>query len=253
MSTFLPERFSWPQLVVLLCLASSIAPANEAKPERLTFHVDNPQDWTQPTRVLPPAYPKSQLEAGATGHVDVRTSITALGQFKSLVSMTSQPPNPDFEQAVAEAVRHWHFKESIDADCAPIESEGISRVWFDIKNGEPKVSVSHLPRQTPQRASRTKLLKLDTSALTKALSKGMPRPDFEKSMEGLVYGRLLVDAVTGDTKDVTITRVLAEPGFEGNFAEAFKAGFRTARFEVSWQQREGLVTVCRSFRISLNP
>lgn len=234
--------------IAAVCLSTALLVAAPRVCAQTVFFVDDPAKWATPTKVLPPTFPALELAQGVTGHVDVTVLVSDAGTFKQIVSMASTPKVPAFEAAVAEVLSHWEFSESFGTDCSPVEAEGTSRIWFEIKEGKPVISVSRVDRPLPanlRRAWVTNLREVGDELRRR-------RPQLGGSGRVLVpfYALLTVEAATGKTVDVKVTGVRTSRAEAATFLAAIQHGMQQAKIDVTWPERDGTVQVCSSMRIT---
>lgn len=117
-------------------------PAQSTAITEVMLTMDDPSKWATPKKVVPPEYPAGELAKGATQAVDVTIRVDSAGKVESHAFSNSTPAAAPFEEAVAAVIRLWQFEIATDANCAPRANEGNVRVWFEIKDGNPSVSVS---------------------------------------------------------------------------------------------------------------
>lgn len=106
------------------------------------FHVDDPSRWGQPSRVVEPAYPKDALAAGLTGYVDVEGRIGARESMEEAVFKPDSPQSEPFVATLKEVLPLWKFNAPLANDCLPSDERVTTRVWFELKDGQPRISVS---------------------------------------------------------------------------------------------------------------
>lgn len=108
--------------------------------------------------VVAPEFPKeARPSPDEEVKIEVRGTVTALGEFKP-ARFVHEPGQEAYARAVQAVLRYWRFKPAIDGtQCVPTESEATLYVWFQMKEGEPKVFVS-MPGKTQSPKATSKLL-----------------------------------------------------------------------------------------------
>lgn len=248
------------------CVAQASEPSQSAGPDT-TYFADDPVTWASPEVVLPPAYPAAALAKGLSAVVDATLNLKATGRLDSIVSIQSEPKDAAFESAVEAVLKHWRFAQSLDASCRPIAAQSRVRIWFEIKDGKPSVSVTHVPKAPPPGAAALK--SINRSELLALIHETFPRDARSARKPADVYAKLTVDRKSGETRQVDIVTMAADPRiFDKPFGSAMMrerpvpigiqygaaatAALRKARFSPGAVGGEGLVNVCFkvSYRVS---
>jgi hypothetical protein len=190
---------------IAVLLASQVI----ASPVPTTYFVEDPLKWARPLVVVPPKYPATQLAASVTGTVEAVLSLKDSGGLESIVSITSEPKVPEFEAAVQDVVKSWKFAQSFDPTCKPVGARSRMKVWFEIKEGKPSISVTHMPSSLTPGTSAIK--ELNRPAIAKLLLETFPPEARREGKEAQVHARLTVDAATGLVSKVTIAAMTADP------------------------------------------
>ncbi len=256
-------------LSLLLSASITVFATEPAKPlvPTTTYFADDPVEWASPEVVLPPTYPQTALAKGATAVVDVTLNLKATGRLESIAAINSEPKDVTFESAVEAVLKHWRFAQSLDASCRPITATSRVRVWFEIKAGQPSISVTHVP--SPPAPGAVGLKSINRAELSKALVAGYPREARRDREEADVYAKLTVDRRTGETQQVDIVTMAADPRIFAKetgsamttsrpasiglqFAVAAKVGLLRGRFAPEAVEGDGPIHVCFkvSYRIS---
>ena len=103
----------------------------------------------RPMIIVPPDYPKEALAKGIQATVDVNGTVTKDGFFAN-PRYSASVSDPSFEKEVHAVLKYWMFNAPIaDEECAPKDGEVGLRVWFEIADGKPKVSISMAPDTHP--------------------------------------------------------------------------------------------------------
>lgn len=97
--------------------------------------------WALPLLVVPPKFPKDAPTEMLPVEIGVEGTVTADGTFTSPVFIPSDGKQV-FVQAVADVVQYWLFRPVFDLDCKIKESRARLNVYFEVKEGNPSVSIS---------------------------------------------------------------------------------------------------------------
>ena len=186
--------------------AASLIQPSGAITEEMLFS-DDPKDWAQPDRVVPPEYPPEQFGDNVTGYVDVEVSIDASGKVNDSRIVKSSPENKAFEAAVSQTIRMWSFHRRISSKCEPIAAIGNVRVWFEIRDGRGVISVSG--KASDLTTPDTKAPKRAVFINEKEVKGGMrfPKRAYADHAEADVFAVMSVDAATGDVRKVEISSI----------------------------------------------
>ena len=257
--------------IVFAVSQAEITIANEpSKPavKPTTFYVDDPVKWATPKEVLPPQYPKEALEKGVTAVVEATLNLKATGKLDSIISIQSAPAMEAFEKSVVDVLKHWTFAESFDPDCRPVPALSRVKVWFDLIEGKPSISVTHVQAAPVQGTAAVR--ELNRPEVMAALLELFPGEARRQGKSANVYARLSVNPLSGQTEDVNIVTLVGEPSIfqretgaslrAGNRSETFAAQFggatfqalKKSRFDPSIVHGDGLVRVCRSVRFRVS-
>jgi TonB family protein len=126
----------------LWALAALAALTAAAQPQRDPFVSGDPAQWGRATRIVEPAYPPRALAEGRTGYIDVQGRVSPLGVLQDIKYSPEDPESAVFIDAVRRAIRDWEFQPPVGRDCQPSDERITNRIWFEIADGKPKVSVS---------------------------------------------------------------------------------------------------------------
>lgn len=226
------STFSWPLLFLLCWTAAASAGICDSPDAPKVYPWTDPSTYARPLRVLPPEYPSAQLKAGVSAKVEATLRINQGGTFKEVLEIKADNGDAAFESAVREVVQHWTFRPYIDCECTPMEFTARQTVWFEIKDGQPVVSVSQ-GEAPPKRHTHAKPLRfLNGEEVYKAMTDGFPRLARRTSSEGVVYARVRVDPATGAVSKVDIQHVEARSELVPYFANAALSSLRQARYQI---------------------
>lgn len=103
--------------------------------------------WLAHRLVVAPLYPTSLAVEGVTGSVSANLRVSPKGELLEILSIASTPNQPEFVAAVRTVLPRWRFRKEVDERCEPRESMGWLRVFFNMKDGRPRVSVSRPPNR----------------------------------------------------------------------------------------------------------
>lgn len=193
----------------------------------------DPSTYARPARVLPPEYPAEQLKKGITAKVEASLRIDENGAVKEVLSIKADSGETAFENAVREAVGQWKFTHFIDCQCTPVEFTSRQIVWFEIRDGQPAISVSR-GEDPPRRYTNKKPLKyLNGAEVYKAVSESFPRKARRASQGGVVFALSTVNPQTGEVEKIDIKHVDARADLRHYFSEAAKWALSKARYELT--------------------
>lgn len=241
-------------LAISVCLATGAAmphsthaaepkPANALDDSRITeqmLYVDDPEKWSRPATVLPPVFPPDQLEAKATGYVDIEVAVGKSGRAEAVRIVESVPPNKAFENAVNDVVTKWRFRPRIDVRCMPQPNTTRTRIWFDIRDGAPVISVSGRVSgyavEEKKTADSPDKAPAKTPAMLNRNELGLRYPERMRraNVQAYVYTVMTVSAKTGTVADVAIADVQLigySTGAEAVFGETARSAMAKAKFE----------------------
>ena len=125
---------------ILPCLALTFAGAAFAADEPKPFsEAEMKARAAQPVVIVAPAYPEAAAKEKIEGTVDVFGLVLADGNFdlKRL-----EAGREDMKTAVKDVIELWRFVPGYGEDCSPRPVEAQLRIWFEMKDGKPSISVS---------------------------------------------------------------------------------------------------------------
>lgn len=248
-------------LLVLVCAALSVnASEKPAAPAAQPISADDcpgvafdldAKRWAEPKLIVEPEYPAAELAAGITGTVDVDIHVRFSGRLSGINSITSEPTSRAMETAVRDVLKYWTFVGETTCDCMPAAADLKLRVWFEIRDGKPVISVSAPPRQRGVDSSGPKLLNRD--ALKRTLARSYPRDARRAAAEGEVHAAIHVDPVTGRVREVEVK--LFRGSMKRVFSEAAQEALATAEFSVDGVAKDSKPLVCLTvnYRLSGRP
>ena len=206
--------------------------------EEMLF-ADDPKDWAKPKVVVPPQFPSDQLAANTRGYVDVEVNLSIAGDVTAARVIKSEPRNEAFEKAVLEVASLWLFNVPLSNDCVPRESTGNVRIWFDVRDEKPVVSVSgnvsaasapigDLPRKADWE---------NKSHVFASMS--YPERALRDNVQVKLLAALHVAASTGDVKETVITWMETSSNASTTVAESFKSAVIKHMRRAKFKPRDG--------------
>jgi TonB family protein len=179
-----------PGWLLAAVLASFGAAADDdmSQPPDLYLGADATK-WGTPKIIVAPDYPPEALAHGLTGSVTVAAFIGPQGGLSEPSFVVDPPEATALEDAVKDVIRYWIFYPYVGDTCLRSPEPVLVRVWFEIHDGKPNISLSRPPTRKP--ATRG-----SGDASFKALERiqpQYPKDMIHKGVEGKVYVRLLVD------------------------------------------------------------
>jgi hypothetical protein len=157
-------------------------------------NTDKQPDWLTPKLVKAPDYPAAMLERKQASEVDAVIRITKDGKLKEVLSVRSTPKAEEAEAALRGILGQWTFRPALAADCTPQETDGVVRVWFDLDNGRPAVSVAK-PKGMPWVPAPPASV-LNREELQQAIAQSIPR----NARDSMIGAKVIVAIeVNGDT------------------------------------------------------
>lgn len=129
----------------LAALAALAASAQAPQP----FVSADPALWGRATRIVEPEFPARALAEGRSGYIDVRGRVSPLGILQDIEYSPDSPQSGVFIDPVRRVIRDWEFQPPVGRDCQPSAERVTNRIWFEIADGKPKVSVSLVRAAAP--------------------------------------------------------------------------------------------------------
>lgn len=229
---------------VLSCVHSAHAARTDTEGDAGMRFLDDPANSSRPKLVVAPTYPPALLQKGVTGFVDLEISIGKYGRAERILSAKVTPPEPAFEAAINDVIHLWQFHETLSTGCVPQDSTGNTRIWFDIKDGTPSISVSSRSR-TPQEiaAVRPPIMK-NRDAVIKQVTNSYPIQARRNGVQALVHVVLHVDGDTGKTLEVKTTANSAPRQYAAAFERNVSEAYSSAEFELESESKGTRYAVC---------
>jgi TonB family protein len=199
--------------VVVLTLAASAAHASDP---RIVTEVEMQQRAARPVAIVAPQYPPAALQAKVEGTVDIFGTIKPDGHMR-VERLEGSPEREDFKAAVTEVIGLWKLEPAYHADCRPHETPGQVRVWFELKEGQPAISVSRgvlpeSPRPPPESAALKVVKRVDPV---------YPRAGVYAGVQGTVEAFMEVGA-SGEVTNVEIVPNALPYQFDNAVVKALK-------------------------------
>jgi TonB family protein len=207
------------------------------------FAADEPKLFTeaemkaraaQPVVIVAPTYPAAAARDRVEGTVDVHGLVLSDGNF-DLKRVEGE--RDDLKAAVKDVIELWRFVPGYGEDCSPRPVEAQLRVWFEMKDGKPSISISR-PVKTPEPP------RLDEAAGTlKAVKRSdpaYPPAAIRANKQGKVEALLLVGE-EGDVKRVEIVPSTTHQIFSNEVAKALS--------KWKFEPRPGGKSVCAIYTV----
>src|SRR5258708_10543567 len=174
----------------------------------------------QITVSVPPDYPGAALRDGVEATVDVHGTVRADGHL-AVSQIKAIPDREDFRVAVTDVVHFWLLRPRYDSTCHAMDVEGQVRVWFEIKEGKPSISISVPPKEkVTETVSDASLYRA-----VRRVNPAYPRDAWRAGREGSVEVLLHV-ADSGEVEEIVIV-----PGRDsGEFGPPIVKAFRKWQF-----------------------
>lgn len=204
--------------------------------------------WAEPKLIVEPEYPAAELAARITGTVDIDAHVPFSGKVSKINNITSDPRSPALEKAVMDVLKYWTFHGETACDCMPVAADLKLRVWFEIRDEKPIISVSSPPRHSESASTGPELKNRD--ALIKALARSYPREARRAGAEGDVHVAIHVDPATGRVREVEVK--LVRSSMKKIFSEAVREGLATAEFSVDGLAKDAKPLACLTVNYRLS-
>lgn len=207
------RTFAKPLLAACLALpalAWAQAPAAPAPPAKAIDKLQYAQGGM--LVLVAPEYPKAPMARGEMAIVTVTGTIQTDGRLEDL-RIEAEAPNDTFAAATREVARLWRLQPRIvTPQCGATESPGRVTLWFEIEQGQPKVSygVQHppeVPGADPIHKDRAPI----KSVAPQYPAKLAADPNVPKTMMQIAYVGV---SAAGDVINVTLAPVLYYREFE---------------------------------------
>lgn len=215
-------------LLVVFLLSAAVARADS--PVVVLTDVALQQRAAKPMGIIAPTFPPAALAEKVTGTVDVIGDIGEDGKMR-VTRMEAAPDREDFKAAVRDVIGLWRFSPRYEQDCKPHATPGQVRIWFEMKEGKPAISVSR------------PLVSDDTSPpepekILKAIRRTIPKYPMAAVRAG-VDGR--IDAYVRVTPEGEVDSLEIAPNL---LPVQFERAVRDAVYWWKFEPRPGGKTVC---------
>lgn len=173
-----------------------------------------------------PDYPPNAFKNGIGGRVLFEFSLDNRGEPKNVAIIESEPSGV-FDEAVKAAISSWRYLPNMALPCSVSERRSRQQLWFEIENGEPRISMSKVidvPELEPVLQPTPELGKgafiepgnKDDNRLVLVKNSGLqfkdkaameiryPKAALEKGLQGIVVINFTIKA-DGKTADPKIT------------------------------------------------
>lgn len=190
-----------------------------------------------PIRVLPPEYPAAALAQGTMAAIDVTGIVTAGGTMPQ-PTFKASVDDPAFQKAIEDVLPFWIFAAEVDVDaCEPTASEATVRVWFEIVDGKPKVSVSQPAAQSRRKKSEGSKPRVEP---VRRIQPKYPREAIHRDIESATVVALSRVGHDGRVQSVVFQNTRVADSF---YAEA-KGALRRWTYDVEPAAFEGRAFLC---------
>lgn len=246
----MPERRNLAALFAAACWASvAFAPtgasAQDADP---VWGEGLERRAARPYIIVAPRYPKEAGEQKRTATVDVVGPINEDGMMLTPL-IRSSSTDAAFEKEVSEVIHLWIFKAPVDGlTCKPKTAEGQLRVWFEIGDDGPKVSISmqkedvQVNRERKPSAGAPRIVQKDVPVF--------PRSAIKRGVNGARVIALLRVVPSGDVAEVLFQNTGADREFYEESQRALKRWkFDMASYDFKNQQH-ACVEIPISFKLT---
>lgn len=166
---------------------------------------------------VPPDYPPAALRENVEATVDVVGTVRPDGRLE-VARMEASVERAEFRKAIEEVAKFWLFRPSYDRQCRPREVEGRLRIWFEIKEGKPAISIS-VPRVDRAAVEARSPIERGTIKVVHRVEPRFPREAQNRGMTGAVEALMRV-APSGVVEEVVIVPGVHAKVFGPAVAEA---------------------------------
>ena len=118
--------------------------AQDTGPSGDPVRLEGMEVWGRVTRVMEPDYPKDALARKLSGFVDITGAVSPTGRLRNVEYKASSEEAKIFIEPLAQVIEHWAVAPPLDAQCQPHDLVVKNRVWFDLSEDRPKMSVALL-------------------------------------------------------------------------------------------------------------
>lgn len=125
-----------------LALAFAGHASGQGFPSPDPVHLDDTRKWGTVLTIAEPEFPREALAKKLTGYVDVEGTVSGFGTLVEPRYLPEREAAGIFVAPLAEVMRLWQFHVPLGPDCLPSNALVSTRVWFEIQDDVPKISVS---------------------------------------------------------------------------------------------------------------
>ena len=218
-------------LLVLLVAGPALA----QRDPRVLTDVEMKSRAAAPVVIVAPKYPTAALQEKIEGTVDVRGLVLSDGNF-DLKQLEGE--REDFKSAVKDVIELWRFVPGYGEDCSPRPVESQLRVWFELGDGKPKISVSRATK-TPDPPALE-----DADRSLKAVTRVDPQYPYGAIRAGV---QARVEALMLVTEEGEVRRVEIVPS---TTHRVFNEEVTRALSRWKFQPRPGGKSVCAIYEIN---
>ena len=165
-----------------LFVAAALVQGHAAEP----LYISDPAQWGHVKRVVEPEFPRRALAEGRSGYVDIRGRVSPVGSLEEVEYSPEDPHAGVFIDPLRRVIRAWEFQPPLGKSCQPSEERVTNRVWFEARDGKPKVSVSLIRPKLPGGPVQIHPLSREEPAYPSSMRRS--------GVEAVVYTRVQVDA-----------------------------------------------------------
>lgn len=210
----------------------------------MVFPWTDPSTFATPIGVVPPEYPAEPLQKGITAEVDAVLQISERGTMRKVLSVKASNGDVAFEKAVKDVVHYWNFQPYTNCDCVPVEFTARLKIWFEIKEGKPSISVSSPPPEANPGVHSKPLPLLNEEETRRAVVMSFPRGPRRLGHSGIVYAMSTIANPGGTVESVKIVQVDADKRSATSYATAAAEALKTARYDLSGVDPKQQVRTC---------
>jgi outer membrane biosynthesis protein TonB len=176
--------------------------------------------WARPLLVVAPSFPNDFRPEMLPVEIHIEGIVTEKGTFESPV-FSPAPGREIFVQSVSGVIKDWRFRPALDAkECKTKESRVSVNVYFELKDGQPSISVSSPVVTKPDAGSTKSEIHIVRRGKTQ-----FPPLAFDAGIEGSAELLTSVDA-RGEAVSTTVVSSLPNE----LFGKAAVEGFARAKY-----------------------
>jgi len=163
----------------------------------------------QVTVFVPPEFPAKALREKVEAMVEVTGTVKKDGSL-AVEKLEVAPDRAEFRDAVMAVEGYWRFRPDYDSACHAKEAPGQIRVWFELKDGKPSISIT-----APKKLASTPLAPSKLYPVVRQVDPWYPSAAWHDRIEARIEALMRVSDA-GKVEEVVIV-----PGaYESQFGEA---------------------------------